>query len=63
MRKIANSGGFAGAMPMRPISRSLSMSFRVIVVRLHRTRKAAPARRRAARPRLLWLSDLRAFPA
>src|SRR5262245_20368399 len=36
MRKITNSAGLAGAMPMRQISRSLSMSFWVVVGRLHR---------------------------
>ena len=41
MRKMTNSAGWMGAMPMMQMSRPLSRSFWVMVVRSHFTKKAS----------------------
>ena len=41
MRKMTNSAGLVGATPIRQISRPLSRSFWVMVVRSQRTKKAS----------------------
>ena len=43
MRKMTNSAGLTGAMPIRQISLPLSMSSWVIVVRSHATKNASSA--------------------
>src|SRR5437016_2530540 len=70
MRMITNSAGFTGAMPTSMISRPLSMSSWVMVVRSHLTKNAcsgllpisAPSRHARVRNWLtLWLTRAQSF--
>ena len=70
MRKMTNSAGFSGATPIRQISRPLSRSFCVIVLRSQRTKNASSgcgAEQRAVAPLVVEevddrLADVRPQP-